>query len=379
MLGRWPRFLLSHRFTLSASSFCREVFGHVVYHIIKAPIGAGDTRFAHLGAAYDRLAPPVQARLRRCASVNSNGGAVHPLAAPHPVSGRLSLYLHLGMTGAMLEVPSASSVGAAGDSSAAPPDVTDAASSSASAATSSPASATADGFGDGSTPEGLPRPKPGATTARLGLRPEVLAWRDEEMDSFFCAFSKLLDDASVSYSHKWVRVRYARMRSARETRSAREGGHQYHSLLETVERHRLTSASTPQRLLSIALDCISTALGRISLSLSPAQEEGDVVIIDNLAVAHKAAPGAHTLDSGLRILHRTTILSARPHDPPAHLGLPNELPTTRACPFEGGAATWKEGYVRVVPMSSPPPRAFRAFSPFHSRGSPLTVPRMLLR
>jgi alpha-ketoglutarate-dependent taurine dioxygenase len=39
--------------------------------------------------------------------------------------------------------------------------------------------------------------------------------------------------------------------------------------------------------------------------------EGDVVIVDNLAVAHRAAPGAHTLDAGLRILHRTTVQSSQ--------------------------------------------------------------------
>jgi taurine dioxygenase len=56
-------------------SFCREVFGHVVYHIIKAPSGAGDTQFAHLGIAYDKLpSAAVKARLERCVSVNSNGG-----------------------------------------------------------------------------------------------------------------------------------------------------------------------------------------------------------------------------------------------------------------------------------------------------------------
>jgi len=73
-------------------------------------------------------------------------------------------------------------------------------------------------------------------------------------------------------------------------------------------------------------------------------EEGDVIIIDNLAVAHKAAPGAHTLTTGLRILHRTTILSARPHDPPSALRLPHTLPTDQPCPFTAGA-TWCEGYV----------------------------------
>lgn len=135
-------------------SFCREVFGHVVYHIVKAPEGAGDTRFAHLAKAYEQMSAPVQARLRRCASVNSNGGAVHPMAAPHPVSGRTSLYLHLGMTGAILEKPAAE-------------------------APASPSSVDAR-FGDGSTPADLPRPK--------RPRPElegVLAWRaDEEMVSF---------------------------------------------------------------------------------------------------------------------------------------------------------------------------------------------------
>lgn len=68
-------------------SFCREVFSHVAYHIIKAPSGHGDTCFAHLGAAYDTLPSAEQERYRRCASVNSNGGAVHPLVFDHPISG----------------------------------------------------------------------------------------------------------------------------------------------------------------------------------------------------------------------------------------------------------------------------------------------------
>ena len=49
--------------------------------------------------------------------------------------------------------------------------------------------------------------------------------------------------------------------------------------------------------------------------------EGDVIVIDNLAVAHKASPGAYKLDEGLRILHRTTVLtSSGNHDPPPELG-----------------------------------------------------------
>ena len=141
--------------------------------------------------------------------------------------------------------------------------------SAASSATDPPTG----GFGDGSTPPDLPQPRRPADLSDLG---HLVAWRDEEMDRFFGAFSALLDAPSVSYSHKW--------------------------------------------------------------------EEGDVVIIDNLAVAHKAAPGAHTLDSGLRILHRTTVLSQRAHDPPASLRMPFQMPTDRPCPFQAGA-TWCEGYV----------------------------------
>ena len=291
-------------------SFCREVFGHVVYHIVKAPSGAGDTRFAHLGIAFSKLAASVQARLRRCASVNSNGGAVHPLAAPHPISGRPSLYLHLGMTGAMLEVhPSAAGGGEGGSADGAygrggdaglkeaddevPPSrkragsfleaaqerAADAAaggaaaSDAAAADAAAPPSSVVDLCG-ATTPDGLPKAKP-RESARLGLG-HVVAWRDAEMDAFFSRFSALLDHPSVSYSHKWA--------------------------------------------------------------------EGDVVIIDNLAVAHKAAPGAHTLSSGLRILHRSTILSSRAHDPSADLKLPHTLPTDQPCPFEA-SATWREGYV----------------------------------
>ena len=112
-----------------------------------------------------------------------------------------------------------------------------------------------------------------------------MAWRDEQMDPFFCAFSSLLDDPSVSYSHKWA--------------------------------------------------------------------EGDVVIIDNLAVAHKAAPGAHTLDSGLRILHRTTIKAMINFDPP--FGLPAQANMHGANPL--GQGVWQGGglgfrWDETIPMQN---------------------------
>jgi len=267
-------------------SFCREVFGYVVYHIIKAPEGEGDTRFAHLGAAYDLLTPAVQERLKKCASINSNSGAVHPLASPHPVSGRTSLYLHLGMTGAMLENPSAdapsceATAGVAGVTLRESEDVKgvgeDVKGVGAGAAPGAAAASAGFGFGDGSTPAGLPTATPAGAEAH-GIAPGVVAWRDAEMEAFFSAFSSLLDNPAVSHSHKW--------------------------------------------------------------------EEGDVVIIDNLAVAHKATPGAHTKAAGLRILHRTTVLSSRAFDPPPHLGMPHTLDTGEHTGVFGAGATWAEGYV----------------------------------
>jgi len=57
-------------------------------------------------------------------------------------------------------------------------------------------------------------------------------------------------------------------------------------------------------------------------------QEGDMVIIDNLAVAHRASPEAHfeAGEQGLRVLHRTTIAGMVPLDPPEKFGLPAFLP-----------------------------------------------------
>jgi len=201
-------------------SFERDVFGYVVYHIVKAPAGPGQTAFAHLGKAYDALSPEQQKRLANCASINSNGGVVHPLVHKHNISGRKSLYLHTGMTGSIIE-------------RVAPP-------------------------GDGKL---------------SGIK----AWNHEEMDEFFMDFTELLDRPDISYAHNW--------------------------------------------------------------------EEGDVVVIDNLAVAHKAMPGAHKASSGLRILHRTTCAGLGPFDPAPELKFPIRFDTDGPCPFKDPGAVWVEGYV----------------------------------
>ena len=136
-------------------SFERAVFSHVGYHIVRVAEGGGGTIFAHQGGAFDALplaererwqrlisvnsnsrvqlrSPPssraqapdllltcllatyvlltcLLAYLLTCSlayllQVNSNSGVLHPVVHEHPISGRKSVYLHLGMTGAVIEV-----------------------------------------------------------------------------------------------------------------------------------------------------------------------------------------------------------------------------------------------------------------------------------
>lgn len=89
-------------------SFTEGTFSHVGYHIIRVAERGGGTFFSHQGAAFDALPPEMQERWERMSSVNSNSGVMHPLVHEHPISGRKSVWLHLGMTGAVIEVlPSA--------------------------------------------------------------------------------------------------------------------------------------------------------------------------------------------------------------------------------------------------------------------------------
>lgn len=85
-------------------SFNRAVFSHVGYHIIRVPEKGGATTFSHQGAAFDALTKEEQEVWSRRVSINSNSGVVHPMVHAHPISGRKSIYLHLGMTGAVLEM-----------------------------------------------------------------------------------------------------------------------------------------------------------------------------------------------------------------------------------------------------------------------------------
>lgn len=84
-------------------SFLPGTFSHAGYHIIRPAENGGGTYFAHQGAAYDALPEDRQAFWSRLTSVNSNSGVLHPLVHTHPVSGRKCIWLHLGMTGAVIE------------------------------------------------------------------------------------------------------------------------------------------------------------------------------------------------------------------------------------------------------------------------------------
>lgn len=198
-------------------AFVQNVFGHVVYHAVRAPRCGGETVFAHTGDAYDALPAEIQQEWEWLASVNSNGGIVHPLIYNHPRSGRRSVFLHLGMTGAMI---------------------------------------------------------------RCDGRPNAKAWdgidaMDEaEIRSLFEVHSRNLD--GIAYKHRW--------------------------------------------------------------------REGDVVVLDNLAVAHKAEASAYQLHNGLLILHRTTIAGDWPLVPPSDFRIPPLLDTAGPSPFGSRKHVWTSGY-----------------------------------
>ncbi len=84
-------------------SFNPDTFSHAGYHIVRPAEKGGGTNFAHQGAAYTALPAERQEFWSRLSSVNSASGVVHPAVHEHPVSGNKSLWLHLGMTGAVIE------------------------------------------------------------------------------------------------------------------------------------------------------------------------------------------------------------------------------------------------------------------------------------
>lgn len=198
-------------------SFVEGTFSHVGYHLIRVPEGGGGTYFAHQGAAFDVLPPELQERWSRLVSVNSNSGVLHPVVHAHPISQRKSVWLHLGMTGAIIEH-----------------------------------------LGDDT------------------LDPPYRLLDEKEMKELFNTYNDLLNDG--------VKDGY---------------------------------------------------------TINYEYEPGDFVVIDNLAVGHKAAPEAHRSykDQGLRILHRTTVKATQPFEP--GFGLPQATDIYGPNPF--GEGVWIGG------------------------------------
>ena len=80
------------------------------------------------------------------------------------------------------------------------------------------------------------------------------------------------------------------------------------------------------RQLMRAIDGVLTRHGIVwnyRLTRREAGVAADLLVVDNLAVAHRAAPSAHAAGTGeLRILHRTTVAGTHALDPPAASRLP---------------------------------------------------------
>lgn len=195
-------------------SFLPATFSHSGYHIIRPAERGGGTHFAHQGLAYDALPEDSKERWSRLSSVNSASGVVHPMVHDHPISGQTCIWLHLGMTGAIIET--------------------------------------------------LPEDD--------GLRP----LEESEMKALF---------------------------------------HEYNDVLNAGFENGYATAFEYQ--------------------------ENDCVFIDNLAVAHRAAPEAHmpVEKQGLRIMHRSTVRGI--HDLSPGNGLPPHVNIDGPNPF--GMGVWQGG------------------------------------
>ena len=84
-------------------SFNADTFSHSGYHMVRAPEQGGGTHFALQAVAFDALKPELKTYWSRLSSVNATSGVVHPVVHTHPLSKRPCIWLHLGMTGAVIE------------------------------------------------------------------------------------------------------------------------------------------------------------------------------------------------------------------------------------------------------------------------------------
>ena len=72
-----------------------------VHHVVVAAVD-GDTLYTGLASAYERLSPEGQRHAARM-RMRSPTGVTHPLVLPHPVTGRLGLYVNLDHDAAVVD------------------------------------------------------------------------------------------------------------------------------------------------------------------------------------------------------------------------------------------------------------------------------------
>jgi len=79
-----------------------HVLAVTLHHIIR-PTPDGDTLYADLGGAYDRLHPRDRARFGTMKTIAQVPSVAHPLVRKHPVTGRTILYVNLEPTARIVD------------------------------------------------------------------------------------------------------------------------------------------------------------------------------------------------------------------------------------------------------------------------------------
>ena len=338
----------------------------------------GGTIFAHQGAAFDALPLEEQERWQRLVSVNSNSGVLHPVVHTHPISGRKSVYLHLGMTGAVIEVLDATS-GHDKDGK----DLAD-----VSGAVSEPAQTTPmaprrlrlldDGemrhlfqsynalLNAGFTPSGADRlasaPRYGTPVTIHGLASATEA--AAKLNGQRGVVSGVLDRTSGRVAVDLDASVLAAGGGGEGGGSSSEGEGGGDGAGGATVRLAIDPSNLEPS--EVQTSEAAEAAEEAAYTAVYEYEAGDCIFIDNLAVAHRATLEAHQPASevGLRILHRTTIRAEYAFDPDPTFGLPPRLNVADARTpkrvlgiDDGGEGVWGGGglgfrWDETIPMQN---------------------------
>ncbi|CAK0835099.1 unnamed protein product, partial [Prorocentrum cordatum] len=287
-------------------SFERRVFSHVLFHPQVIPQAGGETEIADLSAAYASLPQDVRLEWASLASVNAYSGAVHPLVHLHPVSRRPVMFLHLGQTGAVIRWPAESRPAG-----------------SAACRDWSSLEAMDPAAGQGLAEAGLRLLNETELVSLLGRYNELLS-RSEHHIRYRCSKKKELRKQTVGARRGFLGSAPGPPWRRLQRRSARQGGGGCSAGPGSPRRHPTTE------------DC--------AVVFSSRYRPGDLLILDNLAVAHRASQSAHSTAGGTRILHRTTVAGVRPVDAGPSSGLPPFLHIFGATPFQDGGVWQSSDY-----------------------------------